>query len=251
MLRQPRFGGHRERAHATRFHHANRIGDVEPRHLDIAVAEVAQDLGAAALEWNVHEVETGAFGEDLGIDLLIAADAGAAVTDLARMLPGIGEKFAEVARREFRRGGEKKDRDVGERRDDLHLALVIELHFFREQDRRQRVGRDVADHERVAVGASARHLLDGDDSGSAGLVLDEYVAAQALPQLLGIKSRHHVGEAPGCIRHDDADWLCGVGLRRCLCCEDGQAQRARHGPPKAPHLLSFPALVKRAPTAGF
>jgi hypothetical protein len=113
------------------------------------------------------------------------------------MLPGIGKKFAEVARPEFRRGGEKKDRDVGERRDDLHVALVIELHFFRKQDRRQLVGRDVADHERVAVGAGARHLLDGDDCGSAGLVLDEYAAAQALPQLLGIKPRHHDTGVPG------------------------------------------------------
>jgi hypothetical protein len=43
------------------------------------------------------------------------------------MLLGIGEKFAEGARREVRRGGEKEHRDVGERRDNLHVALVIEL----------------------------------------------------------------------------------------------------------------------------
>src|SRR5262245_54064096 len=85
MLRQPLLGGDRERTHATRFHHSDRVSDVEPRHMDIAVGEIAQDLGAAALERNVHEIKTRALGEDFGIDLLIAADAGAAVTDLARV----------------------------------------------------------------------------------------------------------------------------------------------------------------------
>src|SRR5262249_49423153 len=33
-------------------------GGVEPRHMDIAVGEIAQDLGAAALERNVHEIKT-------------------------------------------------------------------------------------------------------------------------------------------------------------------------------------------------
>jgi len=63
--------------------------------VDIAIGEIAEDLGAAALERNVHEVKTGAFGKDFGIDLLIAADAGAAVTDFARVFAGIGEKVGE------------------------------------------------------------------------------------------------------------------------------------------------------------
>ena len=79
-----------------------RHGDVEPRHVDIAIGEIAEDLGAAALEWNVHEIKTGAFGEDFGIDLLIAADAGATVTDLARVFAGVGEKVGE------RRGGKTR-----------------------------------------------------------------------------------------------------------------------------------------------
>ena len=47
------------------------------------------------------EIETGALGEDFGIDLLIAADAGAAVADLARMFLGIGQELGECAGGKF------------------------------------------------------------------------------------------------------------------------------------------------------
>src|SRR5262249_40400816 len=61
MLRKPLLGGNGERAHAARFDHSDGIGDVEPRHVDVAVGEIAEDLGTAALERNVHEIKTGAF----------------------------------------------------------------------------------------------------------------------------------------------------------------------------------------------
>src|SRR5262249_18522631 len=94
------------------------------------------DLGAAALERNVHEIETRAFGEDFGIDLLIAADAGAAVTDLARMFAGVGDKVGEGRGGKVRRGREKEDRDVRQRGDDLDVLLVVDFHLFCEHDRR-------------------------------------------------------------------------------------------------------------------
>src|SRR6185436_3362519 len=95
MLRQPPLGRDGERAHAAGLYHADRIGDVEPRHLDVAVDEIADDLGAAAFERNVHEVETCSLGKDLGVDLWIAADSGTAVSHLARMLPGIDQEIGE------------------------------------------------------------------------------------------------------------------------------------------------------------
>src|SRR5262249_36411579 len=52
-----------------------------------AVGEIAEDLGAAAFEGNVDEIEARALGEDFSIDLLVAADAGAAVADLTRDAP--------------------------------------------------------------------------------------------------------------------------------------------------------------------
>ena len=90
MLQKPPLGRDGERAHAACLHHPNGIGDVEPRHMDVAIGEIADDLGAAAFEGNVHELEAGAPGEDLGVDLLIAADPGAPVAHFAGMLPGIG-----------------------------------------------------------------------------------------------------------------------------------------------------------------
>ena len=247
MLRQPLRCRHRERAHAACFHHPDRVGDVEPRHLDIAVGEIAEDLGAAALEGNVDEIETRALGEDFGIDLLVAADAGAAVTDLAGVVAGIGEKVGKRLRRKVRRRREKEDRDVRQRGNDLHVALVIDFHFLREQDRRQRIGRDVADHEGVAVRPRAGHLLDRDDAGGARLVLHERVPAEALAQLFGIKTRNHVGQTAGRVRDDDADRLRWIGLRPRPSCEDGEGTSVDHGPPKAAHFARPPpALSERA-----
>src|SRR5262245_51355707 len=98
--------------------------------MDIAVGEIAEDFGAAALERNVHEIKTGAFGQDFGIDLLIAADAGAAVADLARVFAGIGEKVGERHGGKIRRGREEEDRDIRERGDDLDVPLVSIFSFF-------------------------------------------------------------------------------------------------------------------------
>src|SRR5207244_9604569 len=113
---------------------SDRVGDVEPRHMDIAVGEVAEDLGAAALEGDVDEIEAGAFGEDFGIDLLIATDAGAAVTDLARVFAGIGEKVGEGLEGKIRCGREKEDRDIRQRGDDLDVSLVVDSHLLYEHD---------------------------------------------------------------------------------------------------------------------
>ena len=186
--------------------------------------------------------EAGALGQDFGVDLLIAADAGAAVADLARMRLGVGEEFGEGLgeRRNVGRGREKEDRNVGERGDDLHVPLVVDLHLLREQDRRQSVGGNVADHQRVAVGPGARHLLDRDDAGGAGLVLDEDALPEALPQLLGIEARDHVGQAAGRIGHDDPDRLRWIGaLCRCRR-HDGREKcrktaREQKPPPQMPH----------------
>ncbi len=233
----------RQRTHAAGLHHADRIGDVEPRHLDVAVAEVADDLGAAVLERNVQELDAGALGEHLGVDLLIAADAGAAVADLARMRLGVGDEFGEGLGREVGRGRQEEHRHVGEPRHDLHVLAVVDLHLLGEQDRGQPVGRDIADHQRVAVGPRARHFLDRDDPGGAGLVLDHHALAERLAQLLGEQPRHHVGQAAGRIGHDDLDRLRRIGSLRGGA---GRAERERkcgdEKPAEAPH--SVPRLIR-------
>src|SRR5215472_9633805 len=63
-----------------------------PRTLpDRDFVAAGNELSGGAPE-EIRTPDPPAFGEDFGIDLLIAADAGAAVADLARVFAGIGEK---------------------------------------------------------------------------------------------------------------------------------------------------------------
>ncbi len=243
------FGGDRQRAHASGLHHADRVGDVEPGDLDVAIGEVADDLGAAALERDVQEVEPGALGENLRVDLLITADAGAAVAHLAGMRFRVGDELGEGLGREVGRGREEEDRNVGELRDDLHVALVVDPQLLREQHRRQRVGRDIADHDRVAVGPRAGHLLDGDDARGAGLVLDHDALLECRPKPFGIEPRDHVGETAGRVRDDDLDRFGRIGaLRRRRRCREGKKRQDQrfaptHIPPIACYLFGAEQTV--------
>ena len=75
---------------------------------------------------------------------------------------------------------QEEDRRVGEPGDGLHLLVVVDRHQLGEQDRGEPVGRDVADHQRVAVGPRAGHGLDRDDAGGARLVLDDPCCPRSL-----------------------------------------------------------------------
>ena len=153
----------------------------------------------------------GALGQDFGVDVLVGADAAGGVAHVARMRLGVGDELGEGLGRKVRRGGEEEHRRVGGARDDLHVAVVVDVHALGEQHRREAIGRDVADHDGVAVGLGARHFLDGDDAGGAGLVLDQDVLAERLAQMLGVVPRHHVGQAAGRVGDQDADRLVRVG----------------------------------------
>jgi hypothetical protein len=132
---------------------------------------------------------------------------------------------------------EKEDGNIRQGGDDLDVARVVDLHLFREQDRRQSVGRDVADHQRMAVGLGARHLLDCDDPRGAGLVFDEHAAAEALSQLLGIEAGDDVGQTARRIGNEDPERLRWIGgLRRCAGCDNGETERVHQRLAEAPHL---------------
>ena len=82
--------------------------------------------------------------------------------------------------------------------------------------RRRAVGRDVALHQRVAVGYGARGGDAGDDAAAAALVLDDEVLAERLAPALGDDARDHVVAAAGGDRDDVADRLARKRLRaRC------------------------------------
>ena len=64
-------------AHLAGLDHADRVGDVEPRHMDVAAGDVLEDARAAVLERDVEELQSaGALRQDLSVDVLIGADAG-------------------------------------------------------------------------------------------------------------------------------------------------------------------------------
>ena len=121
----------------------------------------------------------------------------------------------------------EEHRGVGQPRDHLHVAVVVDLHALRQQHGRQAIGRDVADHDGVAVGLGARHFLDGDDAGRAGLVLDQHVLAERFAELLGVVPRHRVGQPAGRVGDQHADRAVGIGAlrERRARCEPNPEQR--------------------------
>ena len=152
-----------------------------------------------------------ALGENLGVDVLVSAHAGAGVAHLFGVLLGVVDELGEGLRREIAGRRHEEHRRVGEPRDDLHVAVVVDFHALGEQDGRQAIGRDIADHDGVAVGLRARHFLDGNDARGAGLVLDQHVLSERFAKLLGVMARHRIGQAAGCVGDENPDRAARVG----------------------------------------
>jgi len=99
-----------------------------------------------------------------------AAVAGAAVVELAGLLPRERDELAQILRRdafvhdEYRRHlGEERDRPEVLVRVVRQLLEHVGIHGERA---------DMADDERIAVGVGPRDLFHGDVAAAAGLVLD-------------------------------------------------------------------------------
>ena len=108
---------------------------------------------------------------------------------------------------------------------DMHVLLEVDLEFLLEQHRRDRIGRDVADHQRVAVGLRSRHFLDGEDAERARLVLDHELLAEAVFHLVAEQARRDVGAAARRIRHEDLHRLRRIFVLRQRRPADGERQR--------------------------
>jgi hypothetical protein len=74
------------------------------------------------------------------------------------------------------------------------------------------VRRDVADHERVAVGRRARGLLAGDRAAAATDVLDHELLVERLAELGADGAADQVEAPAGLGGDDDLDGFCRVGL---------------------------------------
>jgi hypothetical protein len=144
-----------------------------------------------------------ALGKDLDVVMREAADPGAGVANLAGILLRVRDQLRHRLRLEILRGGEKEggiDREAGHRH---HVLLEVDGELLGEQDRRDGIGRDVAHHQRVAIGLGAGHLFDGENAECARLTLDHELLAETLAHLLAEQARGDVGGAAGSIRNDD------------------------------------------------
>ncbi len=148
------------------------------------------------------------------VEMREAADPGAGVADLAGVLLRVRDQLRHRLRFEILRGGEEEgriDREAGHRH---HVLLEVDGELLLEQDRGDGIGRDVADHQRVAVRLGAGHFLDGENAEGARLALDHELLAEALPHLLAEQARGDVGGAAGSIGHDDLHRLRGIFVLR-------------------------------------
>ncbi len=160
-----------------------------------------------------HVEIAGALGEIGHVIMRIAAVADRAVTQLTRILLGIVDQLGHAFDVEIlgRRHQERGDIDgIG---DGHHVLGVVDLHFRRVDDRRDGIGRHVADHQRVAVRRRVRHVLERDDAERAGLVLHVERLAEALAQLIGENAPDDVGRAARRVGHDDLDRLRRIFVR--------------------------------------
>ncbi len=95
-----------------------------------------------------------------------------------------------------------------------HFLHVVEAHFRLIDDRRDRIGRHIADHQRRAVGRRLHHFLDRQHAEGAGLVLDIKLLAEAFAELIGEDARDDVGGPARPVRHDDLDRMRRILVRR-------------------------------------
>ena len=153
---------HGQRAEFSRLHHAGGAADVEECGLHVAAQHVLNDAGGAVLVRQGGHVEiAGALGEIGHVVMRIGAVADRAVLDLARILLGVIDQLGHRFDRKIIGGGHQQERrhvdQIGHRGDALR---VVEGEFALVDDRRDGVGRDVADHQRVAVGRRFRQFVD-------------------------------------------------------------------------------------------
>jgi hypothetical protein len=113
----------------------------------------------------------------------------------------VGHRLDRRSRRHFEhdgRGAQQADRREVLARIEGHRLVDVRV---------QRVGRDRAETDGVAVRRGLGHRVHADVAARAAAVVDQYRLAQLLRHLLAHGARHEVGGAAGCVGHDEADRL--------------------------------------------
>src|SRR5207248_51545 len=130
--------------------------------------------------------------------------------DRARTLFGISDELRDRLGREIVCGRHYQESgDIDQVRHGHYVLDVVDSELFRVEDRRNGVGADIAEHQRVAVGLRFRHFLDGQQAIGARLVEHDESLAADLLYAFADDARHNVRGAPRRIRHDDLNGRLG------------------------------------------
>ena len=228
-----------KRAQAAGLHLRPAARHIEEGDLGRAGEHVVDHAGGAGLVRDRDHVEiAGAFGEIGHVVVRIAARPDRAVAHLSGIFLGVVDQFRHAFGVEILRRRHQEGRNIDHIGDRHHVLQIIDLEFLRIDDRRNRIGGDIADHQCVAVGARLHHVLHGDDAEGAGPVLDDHRLAEAFAHLVGEDTGDDIGRAARHVRHDDLDrfgriFVLRLGKTRTR----GQAHERQRKNSQPPHRL--------------
>jgi hypothetical protein len=183
----------RQRLELARAHLLHRIGQVVEHQLDLPAEQVLH-RGRAALVGHVHHVDLGLGFEQLAGKMAGAPVAARAERELARIRLRITDQLGDrIGRhRRIQHQHVRRNRDQGDRREVLdrvvrHLAVQADV---------DRVRRQCALEDRVAVGRAFRDQVGADVAAGARSVVDDHRLSPGDRELLSDRAGDRVGDPP-------------------------------------------------------
>ena len=140
-----------------------------------------------------------------------AAVAGGGEGELSRLRLEIGDQLLERRRRQRRMHHDDMRHGGGEA--DRREVVRRVIRQVGEKTRRDRVDRNVAHHDGVAIRRRLRHMARGDGAGRAGPVVDHDRLAEQLGEPGLQDARHYIGAAARRKAHHHAHGLRRIVLR--------------------------------------
>ena len=205
-----------QRAHRLGVHLAHHGPQNFDGHIHLTAAQCRGER-RRAVEGHDQKVQPGARLEQLGRQMLGAADVDGAHIELAGVGLGVGQQFSQVLERRARRG-QHRQIEIAQGGHRSKVALGVK----RQALEQARTHRRAIGHEQqgVAIGLRLGHRLARAHTTGAGLVVDDDGLPQRLRELLRHGARRQVGHTAGAEGHHDADGLAGEGIGH-----SGQGQR--------------------------
>ena len=207
------FARHRQQLHAAGVD--QRLGCAIESQVELAAGHVVQ-CARGRLVGDVDQEGAAERLEVLTGEMCAAADAGAAVTELARIFLRMGDELLQCVHRQARGGDDLQAVGGGHAHWDQRLRRVGQLLVDDGQEAEARIG----EQQDAAIRRRLRRGIHTEATAGARPVLHDDGLPELLPHLLGHDAGRLVGDATGRKRHHP---LQNVGLRV------GQARRGGKG----------------------